>query len=287
MKQKIKRSLKRRNEKGYTLFYTLIIMAIMLSLSAYLFTKVDLYKMLVVGNKYAANTYLAAETMAIGEGERIAGRFNKLSGSGLMQEEEVFQILSEWEEEYCDLYYTAKTCMKVTKSLFHTQSKDGYFYQSNQVKPKYIIQGDQESQELVLEVESRTHPYNMQDVSNPLKKDLVNLEKIKKALRTIDKGIKRSSEEAKPIKKQEILKELKPQFNILKEEMLTKPLYEVESIARIKSGFSILSSQTVYLTLELNKKATSCENKVEDAVYYFTLPYELEAGYLKAKKNSN
>ena len=287
MKQKIKRSLKRRNEKGYTLFYTLIIMAIMLSLSAYLFTKVDLYKMLVVGNKYAANTYLAAETMAIGEGERIAGRFNKLSGSGLMQEEEVFQILSEWEEEYCDLYYTAKTCMKVTKSLFHTQSKDGYFYQSNQVKPKYIIQGDQESQELVLEVESRTHPYNMQDVSNPLKKDLVNLEKIKKALRTIDKGIKRSSEEAEPIKKQEILKELKPQFNILKEEMLTKPLYEVESIARIKSGFSILSSQTVYLTLELNKKATSCENKVEDAVYYFTLPYELEAGYLKAKKNSN
>ena len=49
MKQKIKR----RNEKGYTLFYTLIIMSLMLSWSAYLFTKVDLYKMLVVGKKYA------------------------------------------------------------------------------------------------------------------------------------------------------------------------------------------------------------------------------------------
>lgn len=259
----------------------------MLSWSAYLFTKVDLYKMLVVGKKYAANTYLAAETMAINEGERIAGRFNKLSGYELMQEEEVFKVLSEWHEEYCDLYYTAKTCMEVTKSLFHTQSKDGYFYQSNQVKPKYIIQGDRESQELVLEVESRTHPYNMQDVSNPLKKDLVNLEKIKKALGTIDKGIKRSSEEVEPIKKQEILEGLKSQFSILKEEMLTKPLYEVESIARMKSGFSILSSQTVYLTLKLNEKSTNREKKVEDTIYYFTLPYELEAGYLKAKKNSN
>ena len=283
MKQKIKR----RNEKGYTLFYTLIIMSLMLSWSAYLFTKVDLYKMLVMGKKYAANTYLAAETMAINEGERIAGRFNKLSGYELMQEEEVFKVLSEWQEEYCDLYYTAKTCMEVTKSLFHTQSKDGYFYQSNQVKPKYIIQGDRESQELVLEVESRTHPYNMQDVSNPLKKDLVNLEKIKKTLGTIDKGIKRSIEEMEPIKKQGILEGLKPQFSILEEEMLTKPLYEVESIARIKSGFSILSSQTVYLTLKLNKKAANCEKKVENAVYYFTLPYELEVGYLKAKKNSN
>ena len=282
MRQKIKHS-----EKGYVLFYTLLMMTLILSCFFYLLNKLDLYKMIVESKKYTANTYLAAETLAIQQGKRLAGRFNKLSGYELMQEQDAFQVLSQGHEDYYNLYYTAKACLEITKSLFHTPSQDGYFYQRNQVKTKYMIQADRESQDLVLEVESWTYPYKVQDAQNPLKKDLVNLEKVKRALDKINQGLERYKKEIQVVEKQRILEELEPQFKFLQEELFTKPLYEVESVARIKRRFNTLSSQTVYLTLKLKNKARECPNKIDGQVYYFTLPYELELGYIKASKNSN
>ena len=203
------------------------------------------------------------------------------------QEQDAFQVLSQGHEDYYNLYYTAKACLEITKSLFHTPSQDGYFYQRNQVKTKYMIQADRESQDLVLEVESWTYPYKVQDAQNPLKKDLVNLEKVKRALDKINQGLERYKKEIQVVEKQRILEELEPQFKFLQEELFTKPLYEVESVARIKRRFNTLSSQTVYLTLKLKNKARECPNKIDGQVYYFTLPYELELGYIKASKNSN
>lgn len=254
----------------------------------YLLNKLDLYKRVVESKKYTANTYLVAETLAVQQGNKIAGRFNKLSGYVMLQEDDVWRILSQ-EEEYIYLYYTAQACLEVTKSLFHTQSLDGYFYQSHQVKTKYRVQMDRESENFVLEVETRTHPYNMQDFNNPLKKELVNLEQLKRVLQRIDKAIEElkieESKKKKRVTKETIIERLEPQFQFLREELFTKPLYEIESIARVKEGFKTLSAQALYLTLELKQKEDLCPYQIEQNIHYVTWPYELELGYMKAKRD--
>lgn len=249
----------------------------------YLLNKLDLYKRVVESKKYTANTYLIAETLAVQQGNRIAGRFNKLSGYVMLQKDDVGRTLSQ-QKEYIYLYYTAQACLEITKSLFHTQSLDGYFYQSHQVKTKYRVQMDRESQNFVLEVETRTHPYNMQDFNNPLKKELVNLQQLKRVLQRIDKVIEELKKKER-VTKETIIERLDPEFQFLKKELFTKPLYEIESIARVKEGFKTLSAQALYLTLELKQNEESCPYQIEQNIYYVTWPYELEIGYMKAKRN--
>lgn len=264
------------NQKGYTLLFTLIMMTAVLAFSAYLFAKVDIYHTFIGSKKYTANTYLAAEAFVISEARRVIDTYNTLNGTQMIEAPKEIKDALMANKEHFSLFYAAKTYLSVTENLFHTPSHDGYFYKKNQVCSKVVFKGDRTENAYVTEVQSRVYPYYVQDANNPLKKLLANYIEIKKAVGQIENRLQ----------KRENIEELEKYFHILRTELLTKPVYEVETIARTMKGLEKFDGQTLYVTIELKKTERQCDYKEDHTTYYFTSPYELEIGYLKAMKNA-